>query len=231
MMNKMGYESIDVVMERGVHPLNPEEFEAVANAEGALVLDVREKEDFVKGFIPNSIFIGLDGTFGPWVGALVPDIQQKILIVAPTGKEEETIKRLARVGYDNSLGYLKGGFEAWKKAEKEVDEIDTINVETFSKRYAEGEAKDVFDVRRISEWESGHIDSACHLPLDFISKNMDKVDQDTEYYVHCRSGYRSTIAASILKSRGIENLVNVHGDFEDIAESGIPTTGGVCAGS
>ena len=225
-LNKTGYESIDTVMKRGAIPLAPEAFEAAANAHGALVLDVRTKEEFVGGFIPNSVFIGLDGSFAPWVGALIPDIQQPILLVAPAGHAEEAVMRLARVGYDHAIGYLEGGMEAWIRAGKEVDAINTIDVATLEG--VVGSDRTVLDVRKPSEWEAEHIENAQNFPLDFINKNMNQIRREQPYVVHCRSGYRSTIAASILKARGFEDLVNVHGLFEDIASSSIPTTDYVC---
>jgi hydroxyacylglutathione hydrolase len=228
-INKTGYDSIDEVMERGAVAMDAQTLEDVANAEGALVLDTRNKEDFVAGFIPNSIFIGLDGSFAPWVGALIPDLMQPILIVAPEGQESEVVMRLARVGYDNAIGYLEGGFESWKKAGKEVDTIETIDVAQLEKRFeAEKGERAVLDVRKPGEFSAEHIEDAQHFPLDYINQKMDKVDREKAYFVHCRSGYRSTIAASILKARGFENLVNLHGLFEDIIESKIPTTDYVC---
>ena len=226
-LNKTGYESIDVVMERGAIALAPQAFEAAANAHGALVLDVRSKEEFVQGFIPNSIFIGLDGSFAPWVGALVPDIQQPILLVAPEGRAEEAVMRLARVGYDNAIGYLDGGMAAWKAAGMEIDTIKTIDVATLEQEIG-ADGHQVLDVRKPSEWEAEHIENAVNFPLDFINKNMGQVDREQRYIVHCRSGYRSTVAASILKARGFEQLVNVHGMFDDIAASSISTTDYVC---
>lgn len=228
-MNKTGYESIETVMERGVVALNPAEFEAAANETGALILDVRPKEDFVKGFIPNSIFIGLDGSFAPWVGALIVDLKQPILIVAEQGREEETVKRLARVGYDHAIGYLDGGLEAWGAVGKEVDQIKTIDVQAFEQQLQQDASIDILDVRKPGEWESEHIDTAQHFPLDYINDNMGAIDSDQTYYLHCRSGYRSTVAASILKARGFENLINIHGAFDDIAASTIPTTGVACS--
>jgi glyoxylase-like metal-dependent hydrolase (beta-lactamase superfamily II)/rhodanese-related sulfurtransferase len=228
MLNKTGYESIDTVMQRGAVPLSPREFEAAANETDALVLDVRDKEDFVEGFIPNSIFIGLDNTFAPWVGALIPDLQQAILIVAPEGREEETVKRLARVGYDNAIGYLKGGFAAWKAAGKEVDTIEAIDVPTLAKRYAAQPDLHILDVRKPGEWSGEHIETAQHFALDFINQQMHEISPSETYYLHCRSGYRSTIAASILKARGFDKLVNVIGTFEDIAASDMPTSDYVC---
>jgi hydroxyacylglutathione hydrolase len=228
-INKTGYDSIDEVMERGAVAMDAQTFEDVANAEGALVLDTRNKEDFVEGFVPNSIFIGLDGSFAPWVGALIPDLMQPILIVAPEGQESEVVMRLARVGYDNAIGYLEGGFETWKKAGKEIDTIETIDVPTLEQRFAKEKGeRTVLDVRKPGEYQSEHIEDAQHFPLDYINQKMDKVDREKAYFLHCRSGYRSTIAASILKARGFENLVNIHGLFDDIIESKIPTTDYVC---
>jgi len=226
MLNKMGYESIDQVMKRGAKALSPRAFETAANELDALILDVRSKEEFVKGFIPNSIFIGLDGSFAPWVGALVPDLMQPILIVAPRGKNKETVKRLARVGYDNAIGYLKGGFEAWKEEGREVDTIETIDVNTFAKKFTK--KANVLDVRKPGEYAGEHVEDAQNFALDFINENMSEISKKKKYFMHCRSGYRSTVAASILKARGFENLVNVQGRFDEISESKIPTTDYVC---
>jgi glyoxylase-like metal-dependent hydrolase (beta-lactamase superfamily II)/rhodanese-related sulfurtransferase len=223
-LNKMGYDNIDEVMKRGAHALSPREFDTVANATGAVILDVRDKKAFVKGYIPNSIFIGLDGSFAPWVGALIPDLKQEILIVAPAGREKETVLRLARVGYDNALGYLEGGFEAWKGAGMEIETIDTIDVPELEKRFKGNTKMHILDVRKPGEWSAGHIEGAQHFPLDFINNHMSDVDREETYYLHCRSGYRSTIAASILKARGFEKLINVHGLFEQISKSQIPVT-------
>ena len=225
-LNKKGYESIDKVMKRGAKALSPRAFETAANETDALILDVRSKEDFVKGFIPNSIFVGLDGSFAPWVGALIPDLMQPILIVAPRGKNKETIKRLARVGYDNAIGYLKGGFDAWKKDGREVDTIDTIDVNTFAKKYTK--KINVLDVRKPGEFIAEQIENAQNFALDTINSNMSEISKKKKYYMHCRSGYRSTIAASILKARGFEKLINVQGKYDDISASKIPTSDFVC---
>ena len=227
-LNKKGYGSIDAVMKKGTKALSPRAFEAAANETGALILDVRDKTAFVKGFIPNAIFIGLDGSFAPWVGALIADMQQPILIVAPSRKNKETVKRLARVGYDNSIGYLKGGFEAWKKAGKEIDSIETIDADKFEAIYTQNPAIQILDVRKPNEWEGEHIENSQNFALDFINKHMSEVNKETMYYMHCRSGYRSTVAASILKARGFENMINVQAKFDDIAASKIPTTAFVC---
>ena len=228
-LNKTGYESIDTVMKRGAIALTPAEFEVVANTEGALMLDTRPKEEFVKGFIPNAIFIGLDGSFAPWVGALIPNLQQPILVIASEGREQETVKRLARVGYDNSIGYLNGGFDAWKADGREVDVLETIDLENFEKQYLANPDIKILDVRKPDEFNAEHIESAQHFALDFINEHMHEVRQNDKYYLHCRSGYRSTVAGSILKARGFDNLVNLHGKFNDIMDSQIPTSDYVCS--
>jgi hydroxyacylglutathione hydrolase len=225
-LNKTGYESIDVVMKRGAKALSPREFEVAANETGALILDVRSKEEFVKGFIPNSIFIGLDGSFAPWVGALIPDLMQPILIIAPKGKNTETVKRLARVGYDNAIGYLKGGFDSWVNDKREIDTIETIDAQAFGKAYTK--KANVLDVRKPGEFSGEHLENAQNFPLDFINENMAEVSKNKKYFLHCRSGYRSTVAASILKARGFEKLVNVQATYEDIGATKIPTTDFVC---
>lgn len=227
-MNKTGYNSIDAVMQQGVTPMSPRAFETTASTSDALVLDVRSKEEFATGFIPNSIFIGLDGTFAPWVGALITDLQQPILLVTPVGQEEETVKRLARVGYDNTLGYLDGGIEAWKSAGKPLDQIESISASQFAKAYNKETDIHILDVRRSGEWASEHIETARHFPLDYINQHMSEINSEQSYYLHCRSGYRSTIAASILKARGYEHLINVQDSYEEFAAQGIPTTDYVC---
>ncbi len=225
-LNKMGYESIDTVMKRGANALTPRAFESVANETDALILDVRSKEEFVKGFIPNSIFIGLDGSFAPWVGELIPDLMQPILIVAPKGKSTETVKRLARVGYDNAVGYLEGGFEAWINENREIDKIETIDVDTFAKEFSN--ELNIIDVRKPTEFIAEQVENAQNLPLGALNNSMSEISKDKKYYMHCRSGFRSTIAASILKARGFEKLVNVQGKYDDISASEIPTSDFVC---
>lgn len=227
-MNKEGYESIDTVLKRGANPLSPAAFEAAANETGALMLDTRKPEVFAKGFIPNSIFIGIDGSFAPWVGALIPDIRQQILVIADAGREEEVITRLARVGYDNCIGYLKGGFEAWKQEGRETDTVTTITADEFAGRYSKGKL-DVVDVRKPGEYEAEHVDGARNIPLDFLSENMAAFSPEGQTYIHCAGGYRSMITASILKARGISNIVDVMGGFKAISATSIPRTDFVCA--
>jgi len=204
-MNRDGYESIDDVLERGDQALSADAFESKANHTGALVLDTRKPEDFAKGFIPNSINIGIDGGFAPWVGALIPDLKQNILLVTEPGKEEEVVTRLARVGYDYAIGYLNNGFQTWGKSEKETDSIISLPAEEFAKRYKDGSIK-VIDVRKPDEFEAGHVMGAENIPLDTINDNMSALSKTETLYVHCAGGYRSMIAASILKARGLTML-------------------------
>lgn len=219
-MNKKGYGSFDEVLEKGNVALSPEKFEAVVNSEGALMLDVRDPNEFVKGHVPNSISIGLDGSFAVWVGTLIPELNQPIVLITDEGKEEETVTRLSRVGYDNTLGYLEGGIEAWKKAGKEVDTIKSISADEFSKLFKENKVDEVVDVRKESEHFSQRLDGETvrNIPLDFINDNMKDFDANKETYLHCAGGYRSVITASILKSRGHHNLVNIEGGFDALKE-------------
>ncbi|WP_339629943.1 MBL fold metallo-hydrolase [uncultured Maribacter sp.] len=226
-MNKEGYEDIKTVLERGTRALSPKAFEAAANETGAIVLDVRHQDDFAKGHIPRSIFIGLDGSFAPWVGALIADVKQPILLVAPIGLEEEAVTRLSRVGFDGTLGYLKGGFEAWKKASKEYDTVSQIDANEL-KKSIETENAPVFDVRKKPEYLSEHILEAVNTPLDFLNDHLAEFPENKIFYVHCAGGYRSMIASSILKSRGIHNLIDVKEGFKAIKEVGIPVTEYVC---
>ncbi|WP_420319038.1 MBL fold metallo-hydrolase [Ekhidna sp.] len=226
-MNKSGAVGLDKVLAKGNVPLDVETFEAMANHEGALVLDTRHQEKFIKGHIPNSIFIGIDGSFAPWVGALIPDLQQPIIFLADEGREEEVVTRLSRVGYDNTLGYLKGGMQAWIAENKETQTLESISAAEFESRYNSGEIH-VMDVRKPSEFEAEHIEDAENIPLDYISEQMDQIDIDKKYHIHCAGGYRSVIASSILKSRGYHNLVDVAGGYKDIKETSIPTSNFVC---
>lgn len=226
-LNKEGYEDIDEVLERGIRPLSPEDFEMLANETAAIVLDVRHQNEYVKAHIPRSIFIGIDGSFAPWVGTLIADVQQPILLVTPIGREEETITRLSRVGFDGTLGYLEGGIEAWKEAKKEVDTISSISAMQL-KNIIEREEVHVFDVRKESEFAAEHLENAKNSPLDFINDYMHYFVEDKMAYIHCAGGYRSVIAASILKSRGIHNLIDVAGGFAAIKETGLETTDYVC---
>jgi hydroxyacylglutathione hydrolase len=219
MLNIQGYESIDKVLERGQHALNPDAFEAAANETGALILDTRDPQTFAKGFVPNSINIGIDGQFAPWVGAMIPDIKQEILLVTDEGREEEVITRLARVGYDYTIGYLKGGFNSWKTAGKEVDEITSIDAEQLS-AIIKNEKVEILDVRKKSEYLSEHVMDAENAPLDFINDSMAQLDKNKTYYVHCAGGYRSMLFNSILRARGYDKLIDVKGGFNEIKKMG-----------
>lgn len=226
-LNKEGYEHVDTILERGTRPLSPDEFEQVANESGAVILDVRHQDDFAKGHIPRSIFIGLDGSFAPWVGALVADTEQPILLVTPEGREEETVIRLSRVGFDHTLGYLKGGFASWKQASKEYDTVSPISPAGLKELMATEDVK-IFDVRKESEHQSYHLIGAQNAPLDYLNDYLAEFPKDSAFYVHCAGGYRSMIAASILKSRGIHNLVDITGGFKAIEEAGLPVSDYVC---
>ena len=226
-MNKEGYDDVNDVIERGTTPLSPLEFEHLANETGAIVLDVRHQSDFVKGFVPRSIFIGLDGSFAPWVGALIADVKQPILLVTPKGREEEAITRLSRVGFDHAIGYLEGGFDAWKASGKEVDQIHSISAAEAIER-VEKNNQDVFDVRNTPEYLSEHLLSAETAPLDALNDHLSSFPSEGDFLVHCAGGYRSVIASSILKSRGIHNLIDVAGGFKSLQESGAKTSDYVC---
>ena len=219
LMNIQGYDSIDKVLERGQHALSPEGFEAAANETSALILDTRDPQTFAAGFVPNSINIGIDGSFAPWVGAMIPDIKQEILLVTEEGREEEVITRLARVGYDFTIGYLKGGFASWKASGKEFDQIESIEPAEAFTRVAAGEGE-IIDVRKNSEYLSEHVIDVENAPLDFINDSMLKIDKNKTYFVHCAGGYRSMIFNSTLRARGYDNLIDINGGFKAIKESG-----------
>jgi len=219
MMNIQGYDSIDKVMERGARALSISEFEVAANETAALILDTRDPQIFAKGFVPNSINIGIDGSFAVWVGAMIPDLKQEILIVAEPGREEEVVTRLARVGYDFSLGYLKGGFASWKNSKQEIDQIKSISVEELAEIKSNSQEINILDVRKNSEFLSEHVLNAENAPLDYINESMLKVKKDKTYYVHCAGGYRSMVFNSILRARGYDNLIDVDGGFKAIKES------------
>jgi len=227
MMNKTGYSNFEYVLKKGDSPLNPEEFEALTNHESALVLDVRPQSEFIKSHIPNSIFIGLNGGFAPWVGALITDIKQPIILVAPEGKEVEAVTRLSRVGYDNTLGYLQGGIEAWVSSGRDIETLESISAETFANR-VKSSGINILDVRKDGEYTASHLEDAQHFALDFINNNMNQVHKNKTYHIHCAGGYRSVIAASILKARGYNNLVDVAGGFGAIKKTDLPTTDFVC---
>ncbi|MDF2193570.1 MBL fold metallo-hydrolase [Paraflavitalea sp. CAU 1676] len=219
-MNREGYENIADVLKHGTQALSVDAFEAAANETGALMLDTRAPEVFAQGFIPNSVNIGIDGNFAPWVGALITDIYQPILIIAEEGRAEEVVTRLARVGYDHSIGYLQGGIDAWRKAGKEVDVIESITAEELGARLAKVPGLPIADVRKESEYFSEHIVGAENMPLDYVNEQVSKLDKNKTTYIHCAGGYRSMIFNSILRARGFDKLVDVKGGFKSIKDSG-----------
>ncbi len=227
-MNKKGYSSFDEVLSTGLTAHEPDAFETIANQTGALVLDTRNSEEFYKGFVPRSINIGLNGDFAPWVGAIVVDVQQPILLVTDPGTEEEAVTRLSRVGFDVVLGYLKGGFEGWKATGKDIDTVDRIDAATFADQIQENKTGKVVDIRKESEYLAEHVADADNKPLAYINSWMDDIDTNEHFYLHCAGGYRSMIAASILQARGIRNFSEVRGGFKAIANTAIDKTDFVC---
>ncbi len=221
-MNKQGYESIDEILQHGTTPLSVTDMLGLQE-DGAIILDTRTPEAFVKGHVPGSMFVGIDGSFASWVGTLIPDITRPIVVVADAGREEEIVTRLARVGYDNTQGYLKGGFDAWVQSGKPVARIESINPDQFADSLKDG-GLNVLDVRKESEYEGAHVEGAENFPLDYINENYYKLDKNKEYYLHCKGGYRSVIAASILKSIGVNKLVNIEQGWDGIIKTGkVPT--------
>jgi rhodanese-related sulfurtransferase len=217
MMNINGSDSLENVLKRGLQALSPEDFEQIANETGAVILDTRHQDDFVKGFIPNSIFIGINGQFAVWVGTLILDIKQPILLVTEAGKEEEVVTRLSRVGYDGAIGYLSGGLESWQKAGKAIDQIESITASEAAKLQKDYK---IVDVRKASENYSEHVIDALNAPLDYVNDSMQLLDKNETYLVHCAGGYRSVIFNSILKARGFDKLIDIKGGFGAIKASG-----------
>ena len=225
-LNKEGYEDFEEVLKRGTQEFSAEQFEEQAKNTSAIILDVRNQADFAKGHIPGSIFIGIDGGFAPWVGALIGDVKQPLLLVTPEGREQETITRLSRVGFDQTLGTLKGGFVTWKNSDKKIDSIHSITAEKFKKNSTN--SSPIFDVRKPGEYTSEHLPKAKNTSLDFINEYLSEFPEQENFYIHCAGGYRSMIAASILKSRGIHNLIDVKGGFGAIKETGMEITDYIC---
>lgn len=226
-MNKKGYDSFENVLSKGLTALSPAQFEAAAEASGALIIDTRDSKVFYRGFIPQSINIGINGDFAPWVGALIGDVKQNLLVVTEPGKEEEVITRLSRVGFDHILGYLNGGFESWKAEGREIDTVDRISAEEFAKRFNKAESK-VLDVRKESEYEAEHVEEAYSRPLAAINEWTKDINPDEHFFMHCAGGYRSMIAASILQARGYRNFTEVDGGFKAISATDVPKTDFVC---
>ena len=217
-MNKGGYESFDQVLKRGKNPLSVDDFEIIAKETNALILDTRNAADFHKSFIPNSINIGIKGDFAPWVGAMIVDVRQPIILVSDEGTEEEVITRLSRVGFDNVLGFLDGGFESWKNAGKETDEIKRISAAQFVSEFSENQR--IIDIRKETEYEAEHLNNADNEPLAYINDWVNSIDNSKHFYIHCAGGYRSMIAASILQSRGYRNFSEIEGGFNAIKNTG-----------
>lgn len=226
-MNKKGYEDFEKVLSHGMNTFSAAEFEAVAESTGALILDTRSDSEFANGFIPQSINIGLDGDFAPWVGALIADVNQPILLVTDPGKEEEAITRLSRVGFDHVLGHLNGGFQSWVNAAREVDTVNRITTEQFASEVKIGESK-IFDVRKESEYASEHIEEAYSKPLAYINNWIKDINPQEHFYLHCAGGYRSMIAASILQARGYRNFSEIEGGFNAISATNVPKSNFVC---
>jgi hydroxyacylglutathione hydrolase len=226
-MNKKGYSSFEEVKTRSLNPLTPEAFELLAESSGALILDTRESSVFYKGFVPQSVNIGIKGDFAPWVGALIGDVKQEILLVTDEGLEEEVITRLSRVGFDHVLGYLNGGFAAWTASGKEVDTVNRISASEFAQQFKSGESM-VVDVRKESEYEAEHVEDAYSKPLAYINEWTKDINPKDHFFMHCAGGYRSMIAASILQARGYRNFTEVEGGFKSIAETNVPRTDFVC---
>lgn len=227
-MNKYGYERVDDVFEKGLKPLTPSAFESMANLTGALILDTRDPQVFAKAFIPSSVNIGLNGQFAPWVGALITDLKQPLLLIVEAGKEEEAITRLARVGYDNTIGYLEGGITAWQEAGKDIDSIASISADEFEKIAKANAAIKVLDVRKPGEYEAEHLELTMTRPLDYINDWTNEVNQKETYYIHCAGGYRSMIAASILKARGVDHVIDIAGGYGAIKNTSLKRTDFAC---
>lgn len=219
-MNQEGYNHIENILRKNLNPLDTDEFEKLANQSGVLILDVRNQIQFAEEHIPGSIFIGIDGGFAPWVGAIVGDVKRPILLITPKGREKETITRLARVGFDNALGFLEGGLSSWKVKGRKTDSVSTIEASKLGKKIFD--QTKIIDVRKNSEFSNGHLKNALNIPLDQLSENFDKIPLEGNFFVHCAGGYRSMIASSILKSRGIDSMTDIIGGFSAIKSSGIP---------
>ena len=226
-MNKKGYESFENVLNNGMRAIPVAQLELMVEETRALILDTRNNAEFAKGFIPQSINIGIDGDFAPWVGALIADVKQPIILVTPNGREEETVTRLSRVGFDNLIGHLEGGFEAWKKAGHEMDTVNRISAEEFEKQVTIGESK-IIDIRKESEYEAEHIEDAYSKPLAYINEWVKDINPEEHFFLHCAGGYRSMIAASILEARGFRNFSEVEGGYNAIAKTAVPKTNFVC---
>ena len=226
-MNKKGYESFESVLNNGMKAISVSEFEAIVETTGALILDTRNNINFAKGYIPQSINIGIDGDFAPWVGALIADVKQPIILVTAIGQEEESVTRLSRVGFDNLIGHLKGGFESWEKAKKEIDFVNRISAEKFAEEVIIGQSK-VIDIRKETEYSAEHLEDSYNKPLTSINEWIKDINPKEPFFIHCAGGYRSMIAASILQARGYRNFTEIEGGFNAIAKTELPKTDFVC---
>ena len=229
-LNQCGYSELDEVLENGNKPLSVSEFESLISDRNNLILDVRTQKEFIKNHIPGSLFIGLNGGFAPWVGALINNIKQSILLVVPEGKSKEAITRLARVGYDHTIGYLQGGMQAWVAAGKAIDQLTSISSIEFE-NHTKKEVLSILDVRKKAEYDTMHLklDGLQHLSLDQINLKLDKIDTQKTYYIHCAGGYRSVIAASILKANGFHNVIDIAGGFSAIKKTDLNLTKSTCS--
>jgi hydroxyacylglutathione hydrolase len=226
-MNKKGYNSFENVLDLGMKGLSVAEFETAADDMGALILDTRNNGQFSKGFIPQSINIGIDGDFAPWVGALIADVKQPILLITEVGREKETVTRLSRVGFDNLAGHLEGGFDVWKNAGKEIDTVNRINAEQFNTEVKIGESK-IIDIRKATEYSAEHVEESYCKPLADINDWIKDINPNEHFFMHCAGGYRSMIAASILQARGFRNFSEIEGGYNAISKTDIPKTDFVC---
>jgi glyoxylase-like metal-dependent hydrolase (beta-lactamase superfamily II)/rhodanese-related sulfurtransferase len=226
-MNKKGVSSLEGVVQNSLKPLSVEAFTVLMEDDSVLLLDVRGPQVFCKGFVPGSVNIGLKGDFAPWVGTLITDMKQRIALVTEPGQEEEAITRLARVGYDGVVGYLEGGFESWDKSGNEIDQIESISAEQFEE-LASDKRVNIIDVRKPTEFQSEHLEASTSAPLHELNQHMSVFKSGENNYIHCAGGYRSMIAASIMKSRGIHNVIDIAGGYNAISKTSLPKTNFVC---
>ena len=226
-MNKKGIPAFENILNNGMREITANEFETIVEDSGALILDTRNSGDFAKGFVPQAINIGINGDFAPWVGALIADVNQPIALITELGKEVETVTRLSRVGFDNILGHLKGGFESWKTAGFDVDTVNRISAQQFEKEVKIGEST-IIDVRKEGEYEAEHVEDAYSKPLAYINNWVKDINPNEHFFLHCAGGYRSMIAASILQARGYRNFSEIDGGFNSIAKTELPRTNFIC---
>ena len=225
-LNIQGTSSVDVVIEKAIKPLSVSDFKELLTKKNVIILDVRHQTEFVKGFIPDSIFIGIDGGFAPWVGAIIKTVETPIILVCDEDKLQETATRLSRVGFDNILGHLQGGINAWDI--NNLHTIESVSAEKLACIYKQDNTINIIDVRKASEYNSQHINGAELTPLISMDKQYDKFTNSNKNFMHCAGGYRSVIAGSLLKKQGINNIINVEGGFIAIKETAIPLSDLFC---